>query len=229
MDLLRQGWLLLVAALLLPAIAVAWPTVPLPAGSQGEKISESMNYNGLEMRASRFETTEKLDAVVEFYGQHWGEDRHVVTPFGEKTIVGHATPGYYITVELSPQGARTAGVIGIVKAPKDMTRPELGKGFYRPAGTEVLSDVVHNDTPGNTRTIVLRNRLSPYANLQLYGGRLGQDGWRGVPMGKCLPGSSECLIHYERAGGGRLVIALSRDDTQETSIVVNMEQAGGNG
>lgn len=229
MEMFRQGWFLLLAGLLLPGMAAAWPAVPLPDGSHGEKVSESMNYNGLEMRASRFATARKLDAVVEFYKQHWGEDRHVVTPFGDKTIIGHATPGYYVTVELSAQGGGTTGVVGIVKAPGDMTRPELGKGFYRPAGTEVLSDVVHNDTPGKTRTIVLRNRLSPYANLQLYGGRLGQDGWRGVPMGKCLPGSTECLIHYERAGGGRLVLALSRDGTQETSIVVNMDESGGKG
>lgn len=227
MGMLRQGWLLLLAGLLLPAVAAAWPAVPLPPDSQGEMVSESMNYNGIEMRASTFTTTGTLESVVDFYRERWGEGRHVVTPFGDKTIVGHATPGYYITVELSAQGGGTAGVVGIVRAPKDMTRPEPGKGFYRPAGTEVLSDVVHNDTPGNTRTLVLRNRLSPYANLQLYGGRLGQDGWRSVPMGKCLPASTECLIHYERAGGGRLVLALTRDGGQETSIVVNMERTEG--
>lgn len=224
MSRLHQGgaWML-VALLLVAGGANAWPTVPLPPGSQGETVSESMDYNGLEMRASRFTAPGRPDDVVGFYARQWGEGGHVVTPFGERTIVGHATPGYYITVELAPEGTATAGTIGIVRAPRDMTRPDLGKGFYRPAGTEVLSDVVHNDTPGKTRTIILRNRLSPYANLQLYGGRLGQDGWKGTAMGKCLPGSSECLVHYERGGGGRLVLALSRDASQQTSIVVNME------
>lgn len=215
--------LVLLVAALAPAMVFAWPSVPLPGNSRGESVSEDLSYNGLPMRASKFTTPLKLDEVVAFYAETWGKDGHVVTPMGNKTVVGRLESGHYITVELEPRGGGTAGTVGIMKIPRDATLPELGKGFYRPAGTEVVSDIVHRDTPGKTRTLVMKNRLSPYANLQLYGNRLGGDGWRGHVTGPCLPTSTQCLVNYERDGGGRMMMTLAREERQGTVIVVNVE------
>lgn len=215
--------LILFAAALVPATATAWPNVPLPEGSRGEMVSEDLSYNGLPMRASRFTTPKKVDEVVAFYAKAWGEDDHVVTEMGHKTVVGHLESGHYITVELEPRGGGTSGTVGIMKIPRDDNLPELGKGFYRPAGTEVVSDIVHRDTPGKTRTLVMKNRLSPYANLQLYSNRLGGDGWRGQVAGSCLPTSTQCVVSYERGGGGRMMMTLAREQTQGTVIMVNVE------
>lgn len=207
----------------LPAIALAWPSVPLPERSRGETVSEDLSYNGLPMRARRFTTPLPPADVLAFYARTWGEDGHVVTPFGHKTIVGRLEDGHYITVELAAEGVGTAGNIGIMKIPRDQSLPELGKDFYRPAGTEVVSDIVHRDTPNRTRTLMLKNRLSPYANLQLYSSRLGGDGWRGQVAGSCVPASTQCVVNYERQGGGRMMMSLAREQSQGTVIVVNVE------
>ena len=82
---------------------------------------------------------------------------------------------------------------------------------------------MHRDTPGKTRTLVFTNRLSPYANLQLYSNRLGGDGWRGQVTGGCLPTATQCLVNYERTGGGRMMMSLAREPKQGTVIVVNVE------
>lgn len=215
--------LIALCAALAPGTALAWPTVPLPEGSKGEMVSEQMNYNGLEMRASKFTTRLAIDDVVAFYAKTWGEGDHVVTPLGNGKVVGHAERGYFVSVELKPSGAGTTGTIGIVRDPGKGKPPALGRDFYRPAGTEVVSDITHDDTPQKTRTIALRNRLSPYANLQLYDSRLQGDGWRGTITGKCLPASTDCVVSYQRADGGRMAMTLSRDEKKHTTVVVNIE------
>lgn len=215
--------LLTAIAAILPATAAAWPSVPLPERSRGESVSEDLSYNGLPMRARRFTTPLPPAEVLAFYARTWGKDGHVVTPLGQKTVVGRLESGHYITVELAPDGAGTSGNIGIMKIPRDDSLPELGKDFYRPAGTEVVSDIVHRDTPNRTRTLMLKNRLSPYANLQLYSSRLGGDGWKGHVSGTCVPTSTQCLVNYEQPGGGRMMMTLAREQSQGTVIVVNVE------
>lgn len=218
----RAGWIAALAVALVSGAAGAWPKVPLPEGSTGEAVSEHMSFNGMDMRASTFRTPLKLDDVVAFYARAWGK-QHNVTKHEQSTIVGHPEGNYFVTVELTSSGGGTKGTIGIIKAPDKGESPELGKGLYRPAGTEVLSDIVHNDTPSRSRTVVMRNRLSPYINQQHYSRRMGGDGWRETVSGRCMPASPECVVRYERGSGDRMAMTLSREAGRDTAIVVNIE------
>lgn len=219
---LRFGTVFALCLACLPAAAHAWPVVPLPPGSSGETVSENLDYNGIPMRASRFRTSRKMEAVLDFYEKRWGKDQHL-THHERGVIIGHPEGGYYVTVALNPVGTGTEGTIGIMKIPTDAAQPELAKGFYRPAGTEVLSDIGHRDTPGQTRTIVMRNKLSPYSNLQSFARRFGGDGWKGAAEGACIPSSSACVIRFEKASEGRMVMTFSREPQSDTGIVVNVE------
>lgn len=220
----RAAWLALLAAFPGESL-MAWPSVPLPAGSTGETVSSHLNYNGIDMRASRFTTALPLQAVIAFYAKQW-PGQHVVDKLGAKTVVGHAEGQHYVTIELqSGAGATTGtvGTIGVVKLPGHPRVPTTGQGIYRPAGTDVISDIEHRDGSAPDRTVVMRNRLSPYVNLQHYIQRLGPAGWRHDASGACKPASAECVAAFEHGDGREMVITMVRQRDNATSLVVNSQ------
>ena len=219
-----RAWLALALSSACVGDAWAWPKVPLPEGSKGEMVSEHMKYNGLDMRASKFSSPMKPAQVVDFYARLW-PDEHVVDKIGEKTVVGHADGVHYVTVELVAAGGGSDGTIGIVELPKSGKPPTLGKGIYKPVATEVVSDITYLDTPGETRTVVLRNKLSPYMNYQHYNQQLGPQGWRSTVTGTCKPASRECVVSFERGKGDRMAMTLNRqqDTGTGTVLVLNIE------
>ena len=213
------------AAVLLLALAAgaqAWPTVPLPERSRGEAVSRHMKDNGLDMRASRFVAPGSVDQVVAFYAMRW-PGRHVVDRVEGRTIVGHADGNHYVTVELRPAGDSTEGTIGIMRMPAAGEVPVLGAGFPVTAGTEVISDIEHLDTPTRARTLVLGNGLSPWVNRQEYSRRLRAQGWQDTGGTACRPSGRSCVAGFEHPSGGKMAMTLSRGDGVETSIVVNIE------
>ncbi|TQD45693.1 hypothetical protein [Marilutibacter aestuarii] len=202
--------------------ASAWPTVRLPEQSKGEVVSEHLKYNGLDMKSSRFVSSKGLEDIVAFYAGQW-PGQHVVDEVGSKTIIGHAEGRHYVTVELEAVGGGTRGTVGIMKMPDPGQTPTLGEGFYRPAGTDVVSDIVYLDTPNQTRTLVLENELSPYVNQQHYLRRMRAEGWKAVESAGCRPSSTQCVARFERSGGAKMALAISRDEKMLTSTVVTIE------
>ncbi|MCF7223601.1 hypothetical protein [Marilutibacter chinensis] len=215
----------LTASLLLFAVAtpvVAWPKVPLPPGATGEAVSRHMLYNGVPMRASRISAPLELDEVVEFYRAQWGGDV-VVDRINGKTIVGHLEGKHYVTVELTGMGSRSEGTIGIMELPDKPVDADLGKGFDKPANTEVISDIRYLDS-GGARTIVMRNRLTPYVNMRYYVQRMPVHGWNlERNPERCLASSSDCVVNFTGSGDAKLSLALTREQPPDTSIVVNIE------
>ncbi|MBB1088709.1 hypothetical protein H4F99_09425 [Lysobacter sp. SG-8] len=217
-----KGAIIACALLCNSAQAWAWPNVRLPAGSTGEMVSEHMKYNGLDMQSSRFVSRQGVDDIVAFYAEQW-PGQHVVDKVESKTIIGHAEGDHFVTVELEDVGGGTRGTVGIMKMPADGQVPTLGEGFYRPAGTEVVSDIVYLDTPGKTRTLVLQNELSPYVNQQRYLQRMRAEGWSVVESAGCRPSSTQCVARFERSQGGKMALAITRDERMVTSTVVTIE------
>ncbi|MBB1061989.1 hypothetical protein [Marilutibacter spongiae] len=207
---------------LLPWQAQAWPDVPLPEGSKGQMVSEHMKYNGLDMQSSRFASTEAVEDVIAFYRAKWPE-RTVVDQAEGKTLIGHMEGEHYVTIEIESDGAGSRGTIGILKSPAEGQTPNLGEGFYRPAGTDVVSDIIYLDTPGKTRTLVLQNRMSPYVNQQSYNQRMRAEGWKSVGSAPCRPSSLECVARFEGAGGKKMSMTMSRGEGAVTSTVVTIE------
>lgn len=198
------AWLLPMAA----AMAVDWPSVPVPDDAKGEIVSDHMVYNGIDMHASRFATHASMADMKAFYRKEWGS-RMVETPSHGKTVLGHMSGRYYITVELTPSGASTRGQIGITRIPDDKPDPaSLGKGFSRPPMTRVYEDIVYMDTPEKTRTLRFGNNLSPFQNAQFYARMLRGKGFQPSqsPASTCASTSSKCVSSYEK-GEERIVIA----------------------
>ncbi|RYG12681.1 MAG: hypothetical protein EON92_07635, partial [Burkholderiales bacterium] len=87
------------------AVAADWPSVPVPKDAKGEIVSDDMIYNGLRMRASRFDVPLPVDKVKAFYREEWGRGM-IDTPHRGKSVLGYPTKDakHYITVELTQAG-----------------------------------------------------------------------------------------------------------------------------
>lgn len=203
------------------APAIDWPAVPLPPGSRGERVTDHMKNNGLDMRASRFATAQSIDEVVRFYQQEW-PDRNVVDTLGSKTIVGHAQGDYYVTITLSNLGGATQGTVGTMKMPTGEIDYVMGGGFDKPPNTKVFNDLRYYDTPSESRTLGMVNGLSPYQNYQYYARRLPAGGWRLQKGQKCTLPAAACVAVFEK-GDGRMAITLERTADSRTRTVVNIE------
>ena len=202
--------------------AASWPAVPLPEAATGELVSEHMKYNGLDMRASRFATPRKLDEVILFYTGLW-TGQYVMNKVGPKTIIGHAIGKHYVTIELEQGDGGTEGTVGIMQLPKKGAKPKLGEGIYRPASAEVISDITYLDTPGKTRTVLMKNKMSPYVNYQSFVQRMSPQGWKGTLTGPCKPASSACVAHFEGPRGGKMAMTLTREGKAGTVLALNIE------
>ena len=214
---------ILIALLGMAGSVAAWPKVPLPPGATGQAVTKHMLYNGVPMRASEISVPMPLDDVVAFYQSQWAGDV-VADRINGKTIVGHLEGKHYITVELKGVGTRTEGTIGVMELPDESVDMDLGKGFDKPANTEVVSDIRYLDSSRGARTLVMRNRLSPYVNMRYYVQRLPARGWKlERDPEQCLASSSDCVLNFTGSNDSRLSMALTREQPPETAIVVNLE------
>jgi hypothetical protein len=199
--------------------AADWPTVPLPDDSAGESVSRHMLYNGLHMRTSRIRTSKTPAEVIAFYRQKW-QGLMVEDHVAGKTILGHHEGDHYVTVDLRRAGGGTEATIGIMRVNQDGPRAAPGKWLARPANTEVLNDVQYLDTPGSTRTLTLRNRLSPAQNYEFYRRTLLAKGWKAEGPG-CSVIANACAVQFT-SSGHRLAMTIGREQ-DGTVIIANQD------
>lgn len=203
---------LLLSAAMAPANAVDWPSVPVPQGARGERVSDHMIYNGLSMSASRFTVDQPIARVRAFYLRQW-KDQVADTPMPHgRSVLGHLSGGrYYVTVELTPVGDSTEGQIGVMRLPdRDLSGQVLGKGFERMPQTQVAEDIVYMDTPQRVRSLRLSNAYSPFQNERFYTRRLAAQGYVKTPADTpCAAASDLCQVRYT-CGERRITVTAIR-------------------
>lgn len=199
------------------ARAQSWPDVPTPEGAQGEWVSQHMRYNGLNMRAMRFQVRQKLDVVESFYRKAWGT-QVVKNALGRKTVLGHAEGRYFITVELTPSGSSTQGQIGIMQMPTKAPAGRPGDGFSKMPGTQVNEDIVYLDTPQKSRSLNMFNGHSPFQNDRFYKRVLAGKGYVRESRSMACNASSQLCVAYYQKGDDRIVVSMNRMN-EGTSIV----------
>jgi len=214
----RRG-LPLLAAALLPGIAGAgtWPQPDLPAGTDAADVSRHIVFNGLDMHARVFTSSQSQAEVVAFYRKLWN-GRVVVNPMGAAQVVGHMEGDYYVTVQVSASGRGSKGNIGIVDVATAPKHFERGKGLPRPMGSTVFNDIAYPDDPTPARTVAMRNRLSPRQNEAFFRERLGADGWKPADANRCA--DDGCVLRYER-GDSRMTLVMSPLDGQ-SQVTINL-------
>ena len=218
----RFGALVALIAMLAAGQAVAWPAVPLPEHSQGEWVTRHMNYNGLNMRASRFVTPLGMDDVKRFYQGLWGAD-HVQNTIMGKTVLGHAEGGHFITVELKPLGGSTEGVIGVLEMVEGKLDFTMGEGFAMPGGSQIYNDIRYLDGAKPVRVLGLNNSHTLLANHQFYHNQLRMQGWRILSdPNACRGTTNACIASFERKGQ-TMTLVISRDSPGTSHVVATIE------
>lgn len=215
--------LVLACALLMAGPAMAWPAVPLPEHSQGEWVTRHMNYNGLNMRASRFVTTLGLEDVKAFYRGIWGEQVVENTLETGKTVLGRADGTHFITVELKTLGGGTEGVIGLMEMVEGRVDFTMGEGFVSPAGSEIYNDIRFLDGPRESRTLGLHNSRTPFVNHQFYHHQLRMQGWHitSDPTA-CRSYSQACVAGFTRRNE-TMTLVITREARGGSNVVANIE------
>jgi hypothetical protein len=203
-------------------VAADWPSVPVPKDAKGEIVSDDMIYNGLRMRASRFNVPLPVDKVKAFYREEWGRGM-IDTPHRGKSVLGYPTKDakHYITVELTQTGSSTQGQIGVMELPKKpLPAGSIGAGFVRMPDTTVAEDIVYMDTPSRVRTLSMFNRYSPLQNSDFYARNLTSKGYVRQPAKQpCKASSSECVSHYVN-GTKRITVASTKSNVGTVVIAV---------
>ncbi|MGY3039849.1 hypothetical protein ACVWWQ_001472 [Rhodanobacter sp. TND4EL1] len=214
----RRGALLLVAAVL-PGLASAgaWPQPTLPAGTQAAEVSRHIVFNGLDMHAQVFKSSQSQAQVVAFYRKLW-DGKVVVNSMGAAQVIGHKEGDYYVTVQVSEAGSGSKGNIGIVDIAGAPKRYEPGKGLPRPMGTKVFNDIAYPDDPTPGRTVAMRNRLSTRQNEAYFRERLAADGWKPADQNRCA--SENCVLRYVR-GDSRMTLVMTPADGQ-SQVMINL-------
>lgn len=210
----------LIAALSMPAttaLATGWPSVPFPEDARAELVSSDMLFNGLPMRSVRFESEQDVSDIIEFYRNAWGE-QIVINDVAGKKVVGHLQDRHYITVELSPVGGGTRATIGMMDITAEAPKSVPGEWFPQPANTDVLSAIQQLDLPGEPRTLMLQNDLSPSQNYLFLRRKLVASNWAASGPG-CSMVANSCVVRFEKAQQ-HMTITLDREQ-EGTVIVVN--------
>lgn len=215
----RLPWIALIA---LPAMAAAasLPQAPLPPATQSVDVAQHLVFNGLDMHAQVFTSSETPAQVIAFYREAWN-GRVVVNPLGDAQVVGHRDGDYYVTVEVRAAGGGSRGNIGVVDvahAPHDF---EPGKGLPRPMGSKVFNDIAYPDDRVPARTVAMTNGLSPQQNTAWFRERLVGEGWKSVQDNRCA--QDACVLGYER-GDSHLALVATRTGDGHSQVVLNIQQ-----
>ncbi|ANA33593.1 hypothetical protein [Ralstonia mannitolilytica] len=197
--------------------AIAWPNIPLPPSTRGEKVGDEMRVNGLPMRATAFESALAPQDVIKFYQTTWrgragqlSDEKRVA----DWTVVSYTESTFHTTVQVRPRpnGAGSIGYIGTTS--RDGTeRPDFSaRGLPQPAGARVLS-AVESDDPGRTSVqVTMMSPMSVSSSASYYESSLRRDGW--TPELRPKPGKTAGVdpiyATYNR-GPEQLDVVFSRD------------------
>lgn len=214
---------LLIVGAPMASFGSTWPDAPVPAHMHLTTVDNRIVFNGMDMRASVFESPQHSDDIVAFYRRAWG-DRVVVNKVGGQQVIGHREGDYFITVEVSDVGGGSKGKLGIVNLASASHHVELGKGFAKPDGTKVFNDIAYPDDPVPARTIAMGNELSVDQNGQYFREHLLAEGWKPADDNRCT--EAACLLNYER-GSSKLSLVIAPGSNVHSQIVLNVQDPQG--
>jgi hypothetical protein len=218
--------------------AEPWPEVPLPADAQPYPIGEQLGVNGMPMRLRGFTTDSSPERTAA-----WFRD-HLPRPLVENKVKGRLVLGrgsgtsHYITVQLSPSGSGTQGIVAVTDlrgaaASYAATRAANEKIVAAmPSGTKLLNAMTSTDAGRNSAFFVLANTYSEEANAERVKRMLGAEGLELENDARSAAAGSAALAGLPRGaasgrtlsfrGKGREAIAvISRMPDNRVSIVIN--------
>lgn len=230
MSIAPRQWLELLGASLLVAAALgagracAASSPVLPPNTQSAPVAQRIIYNGLDMRATVFQSRLSQQQVVDFYRQQWGK-AIAVNDLQASKVVGHLDGDRYTTVQVAPDGSGSKGTIGVVQLPpSDAPRPELGQGLPQPFGAKVVNDIAYPDDRTPARTVLMFDTLSPAQNAQWFRSHLLATGWKQDGPDRCAHDAPRCALQFER-GKSRMML-LTAQGSGHAEVLMNVMNPG---
>lgn len=222
----RDAWLWVTSLLVCWAPAVfAMPDFPAPPWAKVEWVTDQSTFNGMQMKARRFESAKPMEEVLDFYRQKWrqpvkpGLPGYLEDEFNGWRVLSRIKNGYLLTVQVQPDAfGKSWGYLGVSDLPKLEKIPELGKGVPKMRGSEVLNDILNKDPGKKGRTLVMSNGFSLQSNASFYRNHFTEGGWDSLFDQRSHDGKYQVMVY--RNGNKEANIVLSRDGGK-TNIVFN--------
>ena len=216
-------WLAVLAWWCLGGIALAeapqrdWPQVPAPEDARVFWIAEYVEQNTVPMQIRGIESKAPMKDVSRYY-EKWLADKagYGVTTVGAVRILGARFGAYQVTVQLRDRPEGTVGrlVTAAVYEPAGDEQERLariGRGFPRPAGSQVVSDTLSYDQGQRNRTIVVTNGVSVETNALYLREQMIRLGWSLV-QDRTIDGGQRTGLVFRRNNEEMVVTIVKRDE-----------------
>jgi hypothetical protein len=150
-----------------------------------ETVASGMSYNGAGLDISKIRSSASRDEVIKAYLIKWRSthaeplDAKVIRS-GNWEIVSKIIGVCLHTVQIDKRSHDTSGYVSVksLDADRQSQISVVGKSLPKPYGSQVLSDIFHNDPGKKARTLMIVNNFSVEANADFYLRNFGGDGWR---------------------------------------------------
>jgi len=152
---------------------------------KAEKVASNMSHNAIRQSISRIESKEIRGKVIKAYQNKWRSTHAepldaLVVKSGNWEIVSKLIGTCLHTVQLDTRSNSASGYVSARNLGNEgQTYPVvLGKNIAKPYGSEVLSDISHDDPGKKARTLMIATKFSVDANAEFYIRNFGNEGWR---------------------------------------------------
>lgn len=197
-----------------------WPAIPWPAGAKVFWVAPYIEQNTIPMQIRGIESDESVQAVSRYY-EKWLADKtgYGVSTVGPMRVLGARFGVYQVTVQLRAHGGGTVGrlVAAVIydEAGNANSMEErmqrIGKGFPRPAGSQVVSDTLSFDEGQRNRTIVVTNGVSVETNALYLREQMIRLGWT-LLQDRTVEGGLRSALVFRRNSEEMVVTITKRDD-----------------
>ncbi len=196
-----------------------WPAIPSPSGAKVFWIAEYIEQNTIPMQIRGIESKESLEAVSRYY-EKWLADKvgFGVSNIGPVRVIGARLGVYQVTVQLRARPEGTTGRLVAAVIYDEMKSAEsmqeraerIGKGFPRPAGSQVISDTISYDSGQRNRTIMVTNGVSVETNALYLREQMIRLGWS-LLQDRTIEGGQRSALVFRR-GSEEMVVTISKRD-----------------
>jgi hypothetical protein len=199
------------------------PPFPLPPKAKTEAVASQLDFNGIPMRILRLESELSTDALRKFFRERWPSRE------GQRGAIEYPVPGWQVvamlqgicfyTAQIRPFGRNgSEALLGVTIPPAE--RPPVREALSMPPGSDMLNDLAHQDGKKTARTVMLRNGLTPQANIEFYLRTLGAEGWNVLQRTRIERADAQGEVMVLRKGQRELTLTALRAG-QSSNLVLN--------
>ncbi len=214
-------WVAAIAGI--PGESRAAVDIPSPDWLDRTPIANNMVINGLPSMVYYFETSRKMEELLEFYRQRWDESAAKKAGYREATagpwhVISRLEGRYLFTVQAQQKDSfTTKGYLAIGDLQAIDRHNDPGKGVPKMNGSKVINDLTSYDPGKKGRTLMIANNFSVSGNSDYYRNYYLSRGW-----GQLIDqaGNDSQVLAYSRYGKeAHLVITKAGGSTM---VVMNL-------